>query len=72
MILAGDDAQARQEAEKGLRDMLATKAATRRMYRMRGREDRQCDHCGETIPATAHARQRFCGTRCRVAAHRAG
>lgn len=30
-----------------------------------------CEHCGEALPIMARADARFCGTRCRVAAHRA-
>lgn len=32
---------------------------------------RACAHCGEGLPLLARADARYCGTRCRVAAHRA-
>lgn len=45
-------------------------AARLRAARKRGTNpDRTCTHCGE--PFTGRADARYCGTRCRVAAHRA-
>lgn len=33
---------------------------------------RTCEHCGQTLDPMVRADARFCSTRCRVAAHRAG
>jgi hypothetical protein len=37
--------------------------------RVAGREPRECSWCGETFTPT-RSDQRYCATRCRVAAHR--
>ncbi|SFM10845.1 hypothetical protein [Shimia aestuarii] len=34
------------------------------------RGSRVCKHCGETLEPGTHARQKYCSTKCRVAAHR--
>ncbi|MCA0940201.1 hypothetical protein LCM28_09990 [Salipiger pacificus] len=50
-----------------------TRQAWRENKRLAEREDRVCaaPGCDEVIPASAHARAKFCCGACRVAAHRA-